>query len=79
MAGALICEIGGINSLPPTRGSAMKKRLIRLDDVMKMTSLSRSSIYSYVSDGLFPRPVKVGRRAVAWRELDVIDWITSRT
>lgn len=29
--------------------------------------LSRATIYSYMAEGRFPRPVRIGKRAVAWR------------
>jgi prophage regulatory protein len=36
------------------------------------------SIYRLIRLGDFPRPVKLGQRAVAWRESDINDWIDSR-
>jgi len=40
--------------------------LIRLPEVIRQSGLSRSSVYHYIDEGLFPRPVKIGERAVAW-------------
>lgn len=56
----------------------MRQRLIRLEDVMKMTALSRSSIYACIAEGRFPKPLRIGRRAVAWRESEILNWISSR-
>jgi len=36
------------------------------------------NIYHLIRKGNFPRPVKLGQRAVAWRESDISDWIDSR-
>ncbi len=50
--------------------------LIKLPIVIKMTALSRSSIYSRMKDGQFPKHVKLGAgRAVAWPEAKINDWI----
>ena len=52
----------------------MIKKIYRLPDVMHMTGLSRSSIYLRVSTDEFPKPVKIGRRAVGWPEESIIAW-----
>ena len=52
----------------------MIKRIYRLPDVMNMTGLSRSSIYLRISTNEFPKPVKLGRRAVGWPEDTIIAW-----
>jgi prophage regulatory protein len=54
------------------------QRLIRLRDVRQRTGLSSSSIYAKISDGLFPRPVKLGPRASAWIEGEVSQWIEAQ-
>ena len=52
----------------------MIKKIYRLPDVMNMTGLSRSSIYLRISTNEFPKPVKLGRRAVGWPEESIIAW-----
>lgn len=52
--------------------------IIRLPEVMNRTSLSRSTIYAYIKKGMFPKPIKIGLRAVGWHESEIIDWIKSR-
>jgi prophage regulatory protein len=52
----------------------MIKRMYRLPEVMKLTGLSRSSIYLRISTDEFPKPVKIGRRAVGWPEDAIIAW-----
>ena len=53
-------------------------RLLKLPYVLALTGLSRSTMYRMLKDGDFPRPVQLGKRAVAWRESDVIAWIDGR-
>ena len=52
--------------------------LERLPSVLSRTTLSRSHLYALMKEGRFPRPVKLGRRAVGWRVEDVEAWITAR-
>jgi prophage regulatory protein len=48
--------------------------LLRLPQVMREVALCRSSIYAAITEGRFPPPVRIGRRAVAWRAEDVEAW-----
>ena len=47
----------------------------RRNEVEQITGLSRASIYKFMAEEQFPRPFKIGHRAVAWRECDLKDWI----
>ena len=53
-------------------------RLIRLKEVIDCTGLARSTIYKYIAEGAFPKPVSLGDRAVAWVESEVQEWILER-
>jgi prophage regulatory protein len=52
--------------------------ILRRPQVEARTGLSRSTLYQYIQDGLFPRPVTLGPRAVGWLESDVNAWIDAR-
>ena len=52
--------------------------ILRLPQVKRRTGLSRSTLYQYIKDGYFPKPVPLGPRAVGWLESDVSDWIATR-
>jgi len=43
--------------------------------VKERTGLSRSSIYLKISQGLFPKPVSLGARAVGWISTEVDEWL----
>lgn len=53
-------------------------RLIRLTDVSQATGLRRSTIYKYIAEGAFPKPVPLGGGRVAWVEQEIQDWIIER-
>ena len=52
----------------------MVQKIYRLPQVIALTGLSRSSIYLRISNEEFPKPVKLGRRAVGWPEDTIIAW-----
>ena len=54
------------------------KRYYRRATVEDMLGLSRSTIYRMMQDGEFPRPVKIGRRAVGWSSKEIERWIRER-
>ena len=53
-------------------------RLLRIDEVMVRTGLSRTAVYALMAADLFPRQVLVGRRSVRWRLWQVLAWIQAR-
>lgn len=56
----------------------MFERLLRRNDVETTTGLSRASIYSMMAEDSFPKPIRIGKRAVAWRQSDIAAWIEQR-
>jgi prophage regulatory protein len=44
----------------------MTHSILRLPAVKTSTGLSRSTIYLRIAQGVFPRPVSLGGRAVGW-------------
>ncbi|WP_312600746.1 helix-turn-helix transcriptional regulator [Pseudomonas luteola] len=53
-------------------------RIIRLKEVMDSTGLARSTVYKYISEDAFPKPVSLGERCVGWIESEVQEWILAR-
>lgn len=53
-------------------------RIIRLREVIDSTGLARSTVYKYIAEGTFPKPVALGDRAVGWVQSEVQDWIMAR-
>ena len=52
-------------SILPTTG------FLRLSEVLKLIPLSKTTFWQYVNKGKFPKPIKLGVRASAWRVEDV--------
>lgn len=53
-------------------------RLIRLPEVQHRVGLGRSTIYRWMAEGKFPKPVLLGGYSVAWAEDEVDQWIAAR-
>jgi len=72
--------------LPQSIGANMPQKtvFIRLTEVIKLTGLSRSSIYAMLDpnspqfDPTFPRQVKLSVRSVAWSSTELENWVLSR-
>lgn len=56
----------------------MTSTILRLPDVERRIGLSSSTIYAMMADGRFPRPIRIGKRAVGWPSDVVDDWVLDR-
>ena len=52
-------------------------RLLRLREVGDLVRLSRSAVYRRMQAGEFPRPVRIGPKAVRWRTEDIEAWLAT--
>lgn len=52
--------------------------LMSRPEVEAMTAKSRAGIYELIAERQFPRPLRTGRRSVAWRHSEIMGWIESR-
>lgn len=54
------------------------ERYHRRPAVEVLVQKKKSALYADMRAGLFPQPVRIGRRAVAWRESDLAAWQAAR-
>jgi prophage regulatory protein len=54
------------------------ERFLRIQEVQQRTGLKKSTLYLYIKQGRFPKPVPVTDRLVAWPESEVQAWIEAR-
>ena len=52
-----------------------KETLIRRQEVLRRTGLSKSTLHDRIKAGAFPAPIQIGPRSVAWIESEVDAWI----
>lgn len=54
-------------------------RFLRQPDVSARTGLKRATIYLWISQGRFPKPIPLGAgQVVVWLESEVDAWIASQ-
>lgn len=50
---------------------ATSNQLLRLPEVLQRLPISRTTLYEGIKMGLYPAPIRLGKRTVAWRERDI--------
>lgn len=55
-----------------------RDRILRLHDVMHLSGLGKSSIYSLAKEGKFPKQIHIHRRMTGWSEAAVLTWVQAR-
>jgi prophage regulatory protein len=80
LATETITELLGIESKPGTRllAASLREMLLRIDVVCAITGLSVPTLYRLISQGSFPRPLRITGHARAWKLSEVMEWIDSR-
>ena len=53
-------------------------RILRIGDLMRLTGLSKATIYRQIQTGSMPRQVRLARRAVGWHATEIQAWIERR-
>ena len=53
-------------------------RLVRKPEALRMLGLGNTAFHDLVRSGDIAPPVRLTKRAVAWRESDLINWINTR-
>ena len=56
----------------------MSQIILRRPEVERMTGIKTSTLYEWMSKGTFPKPIKLGERAVGWLKKDIDAWLASR-
>lgn len=49
---------------------------LRLPQILSRIPVARSTLWTWVREGRFPKPVKLGPMTTAWREADVNQWVS---
>lgn len=53
-------------------------KIVRLQQLIAMTGLARSTIYKLMGDNKFPKSVTLGCRSVGWIEEEVQQWLSEK-
>jgi prophage regulatory protein len=58
--------------------AAPGRKVIRVQQVLEMTCLTRGTLYRYVKENSFPQPIQLGPRLNAWYEDEIAEWLATR-
>ena len=50
----------------------------RVNDLTKILSVSRASIYNWLNKGTFPKPIKISDSVNVWRGSDIQKWVKDK-
>ena len=53
-------------------------KVIKLNEVKHLTTLSTASIYRQIKDNSFPKQIKLGERSSAWFYEEIIQWLEDK-
>lgn len=56
----------------------MTDQLIRLKEISERFCIPTSTIWYWIKEGNFPKPIKMGTRFIAWRESELSEWLDAK-
>lgn len=63
--------------LPPSQ--MMNNNILSIKDMCRKVNRNRTTLWKWVNEGLFPQPIKMGRRTLGWREVDFNNWLIEQS
>ena len=51
---------------------------MRLPEVLNLIGVSRPTLYAWMQQDKFPRPLKLNSQVIAWYESEIREWIAGR-
>jgi prophage regulatory protein len=61
------------------RSALAAERLVCMKEAISIVRASRPTLYRWMKDGAFPKPVKLGKHMIAFREAELLHWLNSRS
>ena len=59
-------------------GYMSNKILMKLPEVKELTTFSSATIYRLISEGEFPKQIKLAKRSSAWSLEEIYSWIEEK-
>ena len=53
----------------------MELQILRTPQVLALLGIGRTTLWRWTGKGTFPKPVRLGPRAVGWRRVDLQQWL----
>jgi len=55
-----------------------KSKVLKINEVIELTSLPRSTIYFLIKRKKFPKPIRLSDRRVGWLYRDIVEWLNKK-
>ena len=52
-------------------------KILRIKEVCAKVGVAKSTLYVMIQEGEFLEPVRIGKRNIGWRNVDVDEWLLS--
>lgn len=56
----------------------MTDKLVRIKEINQRFGIPISTIWYWINQGNFPKPIKMGERFIAWRESELDAWLDAK-
>jgi prophage regulatory protein len=73
-----IAQTGGVKVNMENKSTTLSLELIRERELLSNLNVHHSTIWRWVKNNGFPRPIRIGVRATAWRRRDIESWLNAR-
>lgn len=70
------------DATPPTqycsiKGELMDHSLLTIAQVSELLSIKKQTLYAYVQQGIFPKPIKITGRCARWLPSEISEWVNN--
>lgn len=55
-----------------------KLKLLRVNELSHDLSMGKSTIWAWVKEGKFPKPIKISPRMTVWSSADIEAWLANK-
>lgn len=52
--------------------------ILRVEDLIQMLKISRPTLYRWLKQDNFPKPIHLGPKTPVWRQSDIEEWISQK-
>jgi len=53
--------------------------ILRKKEIIQKLGITRSTLYRWIADNIFPKPVQLGPRSVGWIEAEIDKWLLEKS
>lgn len=70
-------QVALLTAIHERKTEMANEKILKLPAVIETVGLGRSTIYRMMAEGKFPQSVKLGARAVGWKQSDIDEYLNS--